>query len=229
MTNIIPPSTKQYLVSNLETKVNKFPQDFVFENKKLYQEAFDPEPFKKPEGGFGVGTSTEGKKRTPSTKEILMGNQDKDEEKEDWMSSNPILQKLGIDSTALKVLGAGAMGVAGGAVKKALDTLGGQIKGVGAGYTGKVVASLGKQAEEISGKTWFERQMSKIGKSSLQLAASGAGSPWTPFEIPQKKSTELQTPEDRDEELAKQRREKLATRIKDVELARKAQQLGITP
>lgn len=211
MTKIIPTSTKQYLVSSIETRISNSPQDFVFTNKKLYEEKYNSESFKKPQGGFGVGTRSGTPKKQISTTEIMMGDTSGGKEDDSWYE-NPILKAAGL-------------GVLGGVVKTGADYLGGILKNVGipgVGNVGRAVASLGKQAEELSGKTWFEQQLSKIGKSSMQLAASGAGSPWTPFEIPEKKPTELISPEER-------RLQDLSKRVQVKKLQTKAQQLGLTP
>lgn len=207
MTHKFSNNTKAYLVMILEEKITNNPQDSVFKNKKIYEEWYNPstwewpgkvkkavmgpsdedikkqrkktgEELKKSSGGFGKGEPKLGKSDTgPSVSKTLFGDKEERGEDED-LFDNPILKALGI----------GGMAVGGALAKRGLDTIAAGLKTTGGlgKYTGQALSSLGKQAEEISGKTWIESQLGKIGQTQMELAAQGAGSPWTKFVVPVK-------------------------------------------
>lgn len=261
MTKKLPLDTKNYLVLMIENKIENSPQDSVFQNKKLYEEWYNPmswewvknlktntlgpseeelkkkrekasEDMKKVPGGFGESNPQKKKQDgPPSFTQTLMG----DSEEVTGEEENPLLKVLG----AAGMIGAG--GVAGALGKKgaglvkgagqALDKFGilGKMGGSALKYASRGVASLGKQAEEISGKTWVEAQLGKIGQSQMELAAQGAGSPWTKFVIPEKKPSKIISPQERQQAEYDAETERLAKEMKARDVRTKAKQQGLIP
>jgi len=259
MKNKIKSDTKNYLVYMIENKIQTNPQDSVFENKRIYEAWYNPmdwyrsaaeaagevkkavvgkseeeqeedrkkfkkdmEPFG---GGFGGGKPNVKKgDESPSVTKTLFGDESEMSETEkeaEEEQTNPLLKALGI----------GSMAALGGAAAMGANALGGYLKGTGkfGKYLGQAVASLGKQAEEISGKTWIEAQLGKIGQSQLELAAQGAGSPWTKFVIPEKKPAKLVSPQERAKAEQAAKDKDLSDAIKRQEMINKAKKLGLTP
>lgn len=166
-------------------------------------------------GGFGTGgAGGKGKTTGPNPLKTILGDNQEIEGEE--AEGNPLLDLLGVGGT-----------VAAGAAAKKLSDIGadkllGQFGGVGGKYAAKALSSLGGQLEDLSGKTWMETQLGKIGRSQLELAAQGAGSPWTPFEIPVRKGKDFSSPYDRETADLKSKLE--AQRVRDA-----ARQQGLIP
>jgi hypothetical protein len=248
MTYKFPSDTKNYLVLMIENKIERNPQDSVFKDKKLYEAWYDPiswfstgekkskEDAEKEMKGFGGGDGTASpapkkKKETPEYDEIMMGDSGEMTGEEE----NPFTKLLGAGGAAL-LGGAAAMGGKAGAgllkgVGQSLGKfgIGGKLGKGGLNYAAKGLASLGKQAEEISGKTWIEAQLGKIGQSQMELAAQGAGSPWTKFVIPEKKPSKIISPQERRQADYDDETERLAKQMKAIEVRTKAKQQGLIP
>jgi|LakMenEpi03Aug12_release.lakeMendotaPanAssembly.Ray.scaffolds.fasta_scaffold173763_3 hypothetical protein len=229
----LPNDTKDYLLFMIENRIENNPQDSVFKNKKCYEQLYileQPEnknpkaPNETPEGGFGSGKPR--KKKTelqPGFGEIMMGDAREDSsDDEEVEDSNPLLKLVGAGTAA----GIGAL--AGGVLGKAASSIVGKAGPLGK-YGAKALSSLGKQAEEISGKTWIEAQLGKIGQSQMELAAQGAGSPWTKFVIPEKKPTKILSPEQKAKEAYNAETQDLASRMKGEEIRNRARQQGLIP
>ena len=56
--------------------------------------------------------------------------------------------------------------------------------------------ALAGQAADISGSSWFDANISKIGSNAQQLATQGAGSPWVPLATSTRKGFSPTEPED---------------------------------
>jgi hypothetical protein len=77
-----------------------------------------------------------------------------------------------------------------------------------------------RQVSDISGANWFDANIANIGNSANELAAQGAGSPWTKLLVPKTSKNPL-TPYDP----FKERKQKVA----DAQFAAKEKKLGLTP
>jgi hypothetical protein len=253
MTYKFPSDTKNYLVLMIENKIETNPQDSVFKDKKLYEEWYDPiswlstgekrtkEEAKKEMSGFGGGEGSgqprlKNKEDSPNFGEILVGDSDEQKQKEeDQDETSPFLKLLGAAGAMGAGAAAGALGKKGAGLLKgaagALDKTGilGKVGGSALKYASRGVASLGKQAEELSGKTWVEAQLGKIGQSQMELAAQGAGSPWTKFVIPEKKPSKIISPQERQQADYDAETERLAKQMKANEVRKKAKQQGLIP
>jgi len=228
MTYKFPSDTKNYLVLMIENKIETNPQDSVFKDKKLYEEWYDP-----------ISWLSTGEKRTKEeAKKEMSGFGDSDEQKqkeEDQDETSPFLKLLGAAGAMGAGAAAGALGKKGAGLLKgaagALDRTGilGKVGGSALKYASRGVASHGKQAEELSGKTWVEAQLGKIGQSQMELAAQGAGSPWTKFVIPEKKPSKIISPQERQQADYDAETERLAKQMKANEVRTKAKQQGLIP
>jgi hypothetical protein len=233
MTYKFPSDTKNYLVLMIENKIERNPQDSVFKNKNSYEQLYileQPEnknpkaPNETPEGGFGSGKSRKKKTESqPGFGEIMMGDaREESSDDEEVEDSNPLLKLVGAGTAA----GIGAL--AGGVLGKAASSIVGKAGPLGK-YGAKALSSLGKQAEEISGKTWIEAQLGKIGQSQMELAAQGAGSPWTKFVIPEKKPSKIISPQEKQQADYDAETERLSKQMKAIEVRTKAKQQGLIP
>jgi hypothetical protein len=237
----LPNDTKDYLLFMIENRIENNPQDSVFKNKKCYEQLYileQPEDKKlePPQGGMGSGQKRKNPKdKSPGFTEILMGDEDEDKQYKDKTEVDKTKKEEDedTDNPLYKLLGAAGVSLLGGAAKAGGDYVAGALgKVAGTGLGGKAlkygaqgIASLAKQAEEISGKTWIEAQLGKIGQSQMELAAQGAGSPWTKFVIPEKKPTKvLSSKETYDKET-----QDLASRMKGEEIRNRARQQGLIP
>lgn len=77
-----------------------------------------------------------------------------------------------------------------------------------------------RQVSDISGANWFDANIANIGNSANELAAQGAGSPWTKLLVPKTSKNPL-TPYDP----FKERKQRVA----DAQFAAKEKKLGLTP
>ena len=77
-----------------------------------------------------------------------------------------------------------------------------------------------RQVSDISGANWFDANIGNIGNSANELAAQGAGSPWTKLLVPKTSKNPL-TPYDP----FKERKQRVA----DAQFAAKEKKLGLTP
>lgn len=204
MNHKIPENTKLFLVNLLENKIFNNPNDCVFANKtnycsKYFAEALsdklkigvmqEPKPEKPKQdpnkkirsdiekmgvGGFGTGMPKDKKFKSSHVEgdvsNILMGDTDE----------------------AGRLGALGAYGV--GTVATGLGTFADWLSGIGLPVSKEKVQKFSalpgvgsalKQIGDISGKTWFDTQASKIGRGQMELAAQGAGSPWVKFRIPE--------------------------------------------
>lgn len=124
--------------------------------------------------------------------------------------------ELGIGSaTAAYTLGTGldiAGQFLGNSVLKNIPVLG---KAAGA------VSSLFSQGADLTGSSWFNANIGKIGQNAQNLAAQGAGSPWVPLAVSKRGSFKPDTPTD---PLASRRRAVEQRKLEDQE-----KKYGITP
>jgi hypothetical protein len=77
-----------------------------------------------------------------------------------------------------------------------------------------------RQVSDISGANWFDANIANIGNSANELAAQGAGSPWTKLLVPKTSKNPL-TPYDP----FKERKQRVA----NAQFAAKEKKLGLTP
>jgi hypothetical protein len=77
-----------------------------------------------------------------------------------------------------------------------------------------------RQVSDISGANWFDANIGNIGNSANELAAQGAGSPWTKLLVPKTSKNPL-TPYDP----FKERKQRVA----NAQFAAKEKKLGLTP
>lgn len=197
MSNILPQHATKYLVESLNQRTTK--------NIKLeLAEALGaPKAPKVPStanknsasfgGGYGRGVGEQETDTSKNFTNVLFGSKEK--------AVDPLVGAglaYGIGKTA--TLGAdildkfgvqwlGDVALKGAGIK--LPTGKGPIGDIGRALAGKAlvgipgaVSSLLRQVGDISGAGWAEAQLGNIGRSEMQLAAQGAGSPWTPFVLP---------------------------------------------
>jgi hypothetical protein len=181
-------------------------------------------------GGFGKGDMGQSAPKPHGFMTTLMGDSEEVGEE---------------DSPILKLLGAGGLGILGGVAGAAGQAGAGLVKGLGQSlkkfgllgniggsaleYGAKGIASLGKQAEEISGKTWAEDQFAKIGQSQMELAAQGAGSPWTPFVLSNKKQQKIISPQERQAAAYDAETKRLSGELQARDVRSKAKAAGLIP
>lgn len=188
----LPPEASKYLVESLNKRTTTDPSNELSDALMEYTS-----------GGMGVGVK-KGKKKDTGTKpsNVLFGDvEDEDlglgtaagmygvgkaaEAGAQWLETSGMEKLVGpaagaLSSAASKIPVAGPIAAAlGSGVLAAIP---------GAG------AKLLRQVSDISGANWFDANIAKIGRSTQELAAQGAGSPWTSLAIPQTKQTKVQVP-----------------------------------
>jgi hypothetical protein len=186
----LPEQAKLYLVESL--------------NSKIFEETKKEKPTKSITGsgpGMGVGTpgpgaGPKGKKKEPN---VLFG--DTEDFNVAGVSLSPELVATGLygagkaaDFAAdwLDASGAQKLGGVAAQVMKAsgvgkIPVLGDVVGAMGSGLVSAIpgaASTLLRQASDISGANWFDANIKKIGRSTQELAAQGAGSPWTALAIP---------------------------------------------
>jgi hypothetical protein len=177
-------------------------------------------PKKLPSPGFGRG-GTRGKKGEGVDKEgrpdnILFG----DTEKDDWglghaAGAYAIGKSADTIADVLDATGAQRFGDMVGLNKllgKNTGFFGDVVKGVASGAVSAVPGATSKllrQVGDISGANWFDANLGNIGRSQMQLAAQGAGKPWTPLMIPSRSGGEVKEydPEYQDKKARAQRQQ----------------------
>jgi hypothetical protein len=182
----LPEQAKLYLVESLNSK--------IFEETKKEKSA---KSITGSRPGMGVGTpGPKGKKKEPN---VLFG--DTEDFNVMGMSLSPEVVATGLygagkaaDYAAdwLDAFGAQKLG---GAAAKAINAsgvgnipvLGSVVNAIGSGLVSAIPgasSTLLRQVSDISGANWFDANIKKIGRSTQELAAQGAGSPWTALAIP---------------------------------------------
>jgi hypothetical protein len=199
MSSFLPIDSKNYLLESLSTTE----RDRVIE----FLEEITKSPSLKlsnPAGNAGSGTSStsdnsfgagapKGKKKDnkeQSTNDVLFGDND--------LGAGAAATAYGIGKAAdavadvLDATGAQRIGDVVG-LSKWLPKKGGMMGDIAAGIaTGAVSAIPGatskllRQVSDISGANWFDANIAKIGQSQMELAAQGAGSPWTALAVPRR-------------------------------------------
>lgn len=201
MSSFLPIDSKNYLLESLSTTE----QDRVIE----FLEEIAKSPTLKlssPSGNAGSGASSSsdnsfgtgapaGKKKdnknTPDN--VLFG----DTEDEDW-GAGAAATAYGIGKAAdtvadvLDATGAQRIGDVVG-LSKRLPKGGGLMGDIASGIAGGAVSAIPgatskllRQVSDISGANWFDANVAKIGQSQMELAAQGAGSPWTALAVPKR-------------------------------------------
>ena len=198
MRTTLPPEAKKYLIEAF----GKDPNAGI---------AYSTEPMtfggSSIQGGGGAERGKKGEATgVPGASEILFGDTEKDDlglktaagayaigKGADTFAN--VLDKFGAQGLG-RLLGAAKWlprGGDGGFLKDAISAIGGGALSAIPG-----VASKGlRQIADISGANWFDANIGRIGASANELAAQGAGKPWTPFALPQTARTKV-TPYDPD-------------------------------
>jgi hypothetical protein len=209
MSSFLPISSKNYLLETLSSTERSRNIEFLKEIAKSPSlKLSDPQGTTKSMGsGMGTG-APKGKKeedieKNQNADNVLFG----DTEKDDW----------GLGHAA----GAYAIGKIAGGLADTIDASGaqkfGDMVGLGkfmsknpSGFFGDVVGGIAKgavsavpgvtskllrQVADISGANWFDANIGNIGQSQMQLAAQGAGKPWTPLVVPKQAANKV-TPYD---------------------------------
>jgi hypothetical protein len=208
MKNNLPNRAQKYLVESLNKGMDlDINQEYFNTLKEYYGEGLLTTKPSKPEkskrekikditgadtGGYGGG-GPRGKKHDNKDKadNVLFG----DTEDGDW-GAGAAATAYGIGKAAdtiadvLDATGAQKIGDAVG-LSKMLPKGGGMMGNILSGIaTGAVTAIPGatskllRQVSDISGANWFDANLGRIGQSQMELAAQGAGKPWTPLAIP---------------------------------------------
>lgn len=143
-------------------------------------------------GGFGQGMGEEETDTSKSLKNVLVGSKTKSL----IPGGDPMREMLGLyglgkaayaGSDILgqllgdKIMGGVASSLPGGGL---FGNIGQALAGKALAGIPGVATGLLKQIGDISGAGWFDANVSRIGRSEMELAAQGAGSPWTPFALP---------------------------------------------
>lgn len=182
-------------------------QAIIDQNKNEAEEAAKEKEKRKNKmfpGGMGVG-GPKGKQKdisqTPDN--ILFGDVGDDD-----LGAGTAAGMYGLGKAAeagadwLEALGMEKLvGPAAGALSSAaskVPVVGPIASAVGGGILGAIPGAGAKflrQVSDISGANWFDANIAKIGRSSQELAAQGAGSPWTSLAIPQTKQTKVSYPD----------------------------------
>jgi hypothetical protein len=199
MSSFLPIDFKNYLLESLSTTERDRVIEFLEEITKSPSLKLSS-----PSGNAGSGASStsdnsfgagapKGKKKDDkelSTNDVLFGDND-----------------LGVGAAAT----AYGIGKAADTVADVLDATGaqriGDVVGLskwlpkGAGLMGDIAAGIAsgavsaipgatskllRQVSDISGANWFDANIAKIGQSQMELAAQGAGSPWTALAVPRR-------------------------------------------
>ena len=193
MNSFLPISSKNYLLETLSTTKSERNIEFLKEIAKSPSLKL-ADPF-----GAGMGTGApKGKKEEDIEKNkkpdnILFG----DTEQNDWglghaagayaigKGANTLANV--IDNSGAQALGDVVMGKMGQYIPQNAGFMGDIVNGVAGGAISgipKVASSLLRQVGDLSGANWFDANVGNIGQSQMQLAAQGAGKPWTPFVLP---------------------------------------------
>jgi len=161
--------------------------------------------------GLGRGGKGEGVDKDGNPDNILFGDTDKDD--------------LGLGSAALAYGAGTGLDWMGSLLGNKASTL------IGASALKKMIPGLDKipgaldslagQAADISGSSWFDANIGKIGSNAQQLATQGAGSPWVPLATSTRKGFSPTEPED---PLAARKRAVAQRQLEDQE-----KKFGITP
>ena len=182
----LPEQAKLYLVESL--------------NNKIFEEKTKEKTFKSITGsdpGMGVGPpGPNGKKKEPN---VLFG--DTEDFNVMGMSLSPEVVATGLygvgkaadyaadllDASGAQKLGGLAAKVMNASGVGNIPVLGSVVGAIGSGLVSAVPGATSKllrQVSDISGANWFDANINKIGRSTQELAAQGAGSPWTALAIP---------------------------------------------
>jgi hypothetical protein len=182
----LPEQAKLYLVESL--------------NSKIFEEKSKEKSFKSITGSDpGMGAAApkpKGKKKEPN---VLFG--DTEDFNVAGVSLSPEVVATGLYGVgkaadyaanwldafgAQKLGGAAATAMNASGVGK-IPVLGSVVGAIGSGLVSDVpgaASTLLRQVSDISGANWFDANIKKIGRSTQELAAQGAGSPWTALAIP---------------------------------------------
>jgi hypothetical protein len=182
----LPEQAKLYLVESL--------------NSKIFEEKSKEKSFKSITGSDpGMGAAApepKGKKKEPN---VLFG--DTEDFNVMGMSLSPEVVATGLYGAgkaadyaanwldafgAQKLGGVAATAMNASGVGK-IPVLGSVVGAIGSGLVSDVpgaASTLLRQVSDISGANWFDANIKKIGRSTQELAAQGAGSPWTALAIP---------------------------------------------
>lgn len=184
MTYELPKEASKYLLESLSKRIN------VNSSDKLVEEKTKSLTKNTPSGGMGVG-GPKGKKKDTETEasNVLFG----DVEDED-LGMGAAAAAYGIGkgfetfADVLDVSGAEALGKTLGV---ALPKKAGFFGDIGRTLTSKAITAvpglaskLSRQIADVSGSRWFDKNVGRIGQSAMELAAQGAGKPWTALAVP---------------------------------------------
>jgi hypothetical protein len=212
MSSFLPISSKNYLLETLSSTESSRNIEFL---EEIVNQSSEKLP--KQTGGYGVGgaattDSGEPDDNSHDTTNVLFGKQ------------KPIkvgTDKYHLDLNSPEAAaGLYAVGKGANSLADVLDSTGAQRFGdlVGldkflpknAGFLGDVVGKIAtgavsavpgatskllRQVGDLSGANWFDANVGNIGQSQMQLAAQGAGKPWTPLVAPKQAANKV-TPYD---------------------------------
>jgi hypothetical protein len=213
----LPNRAKKYLSESLDRRTVQSPLSELAQQLKEYYgggygyytpkapktpktKTSDPKKELPPSGGFGVG-GPKGKKGDTSKQpdNILFGDVDPEDlglgtatglyaagkaadVAADWLEASGMEKIVGPAASALSK-----------ATSK-IPVIGGIAGAIGSGALASIPgagANILRQLSDISGANWAEANISRIGRSTQELAAQGAGSPWTPLALPQTTKTKV--------------------------------------
>lgn len=196
MNNFLPQHATKYLVESLNKRTT---QNIKLELAEALGATKTPKATTgnrssaSSSGGYGVGVGEQETDTSKNFTNVLFGSKEK--------AVDPLVGAglaYGVGKTA--TLGAdildkfgvqwlGDVALKGAGIK--LPSGKGPIGDIGRALAGKAlvgipgaVSSLLRQVGDISGAGWAEAQLGNIGRSEMELAAQGTGSPWTPFVLP---------------------------------------------
>jgi len=199
MSSFLPIDSKNYLLESLSTTERDRVIEFLEEitkspSLKLSSPSGNAGSGASPtsDNSFGAG-APKGKKKDNkklSTNDVLFGDND--------LGVGAAATAYGIGKAAdtvadvLDATGAQRIGDVVGLSKwlpKNKGLMGDIAAGIASGAVSAIPGATSKllrQVSDISGANWFDANVAKIGQSQMELAAQGAGSPWTALAVPRR-------------------------------------------